>query len=477
MGRRWWPSGWGLLRVISLPDVSRQQAETNGPGAKDGEPAASHRAGDTESVPPATEVADATREHAVPTAPQPEGSATAATPGSEDSAAVAAREHEPLPDVAVAAAKAARETEELVQRQVEDAATDPQVTRPGAPFNRRSPFYVGFMAALGVLIAYGLMQMVLQLSQIFTFIVLALFLSLGLEPIVAMLERRRVRRGYAVLIVVVGVAGIFSLIGWLIVPMIVSQATNVVEQAPSYLTHLRHNHFVQDVNARWHITDRLQQDIQNNIDQSTFSTVFGGVLGAGKVLVDSVVATFVVLVLTLYFLAAMPRIKAAAYKLVPHSRRPRVVYLSEEITRRVGAYVLGQLFIAAINGAFSFVILFVLGLPFPALLATLVAMLALVPIVGTLIGGVIVTLVALTSGWLVAVIVLSYYVAYHLFEAYVLGPRIMNRVVEVPAVVTIVAILAGGTLLGILGALIAIPVAAGLLIIYDQVLVPRQQRA
>ena len=121
-------------------------------------------------------------------------------------------------------------------------------------------------------------------------------------------------------------------------------------------------------------------------------------------------------------------------------------------------------------------ILRVLGLPFAAVLAVIVGLLALIPVAGTLIGGTLVTLVGLASSWTEAVIVLCYYVAYHLVEAYLLGPRIMKRAVEVPVAVTIVAVLAGETLLGILGALVAIPIAAGLLLIYEEVVVPRQQR-
>lgn len=375
-----------------------------------------------------------------------------------------------------AAEQAARETERLVEQE-STGTQQSSVTRPGAPFDRRSPFYIGFMAALGVLIAYGLVQVVLELSQIITFIVVALFLALGLEPIVARLTTYGVRRGWAVLVVVVGVAAVFGLLGWLIVPTIVAQTTDLVRQTPDYLEGLRQNSVVEELNRRWHVTARIQQNLADSINQGTVGSIFGGVVGAGKAFVEGVVAAFTVLVLTLYFLAAMPRAKAAAYELVPRSRRPRVVYLSEEISRRVGGYVLGQLVVATVNGLFSYVIVVVLDLPFPAVLATIVGLLALVPIVGTLIGGVLITLVALSSGWATAVIVLGYYVAYHVFEAYVLAPRVMRRAVEVPPVVTIVAILAGGALLGIIGALIAIPVAAGLLLIYEQVLVPRQQRS
>lgn len=384
---------------------------------------------------------------------------------------------DPVDEIAEQAATSARETSRLVEDGVRREDGDPAATRPGTPFNRRSPFYVGFLAALGVLVAYGLVHVVLQLTQVLTFVVLALFLSLGLDPIVSALNRRGMPRGWSVFVVVVTLAGVFALIGWVIVPPVIDQSTQLVNDAPGYVDRLQHTHLVKQLDRRWHVTDRAQKGLQSHLNAGTASSLFGGVLGAGKAIVDGVVAAFTVLVLTLYFLAAMPRVKSVAYQLAPRSRRPRIVYLSEEIFRRVGGYVLGQLSVASINGALSYLILAILGLPLAAVLAVLVGLLALVPIVGTLVGGAIVTLVALASSWQEALIVLGYYVLYHLIEAYLLAPRIMRRVVEVPPVVTIVAILAGGALLGILGALIAIPVAAGLILIYEQVLVPRQQRA
>jgi predicted PurR-regulated permease PerM len=177
----------------------------------------------------------------------------------------------------------------------------------------------------------------------------------------------------------------------------------------------------------------------------------------------------------LYLMVALPSVKTAAYKLVPQGRRARVVFLGEEISRRVGGYVLGQAVLAVTNGVLTYLMLILLGLPFSAVLALVVGLLALLPIVGTVIGGVIITLVALSVSWATAFVALGYYIAYHLVESYVLSPRIMHRAVGVPPIVVILAVLAGGTLLGVIGALIAIPIAAGLSLIYEQVLVPRQQ--
>jgi predicted PurR-regulated permease PerM len=370
---------------------------------------------------------------------------------------------------------AERETERLLQEESDGGLDDSQANRLGEPFDRRSPFYMGFTAALGVLLAYGLVLALVQLRTIVLFVVVALLLALGLEPLVSRLMSLGLRRGRSVLIVMVLLVGLVVGIGWLIVPTLADQITTLVNRTPDYLTNLERNHVVRQIDQRFHVADRLQEQAASSLDAGSVTKVVGGLLGAGKAFVDATVAMFTVLVLTLYFMAALPAVKAAVYKLVPTPRRARTIFIGEEICRRVGGYVLGQACVATINGVLAYIMLIVLGLPFPAILALFVGLLALVPIVGTLVGGVVVTLVALTHGWVVAAIALAYYVLYHLFEAYVLSPRIMHRAVDVPAVVTIVAVLAGGTVLGVVGALIAIPIAAALLLIYEQVLVPSQQ--
>lgn len=372
-------------------------------------------------------------------------------------------------------ANAHQETEQLLLDHDGDHHDDGVLNKLGEPLSRRSPFFVGFMAALGALIAYGLVHVVLELGQVITYIVVALFLALGLEPVVARLTRLGLRRGWSVLIVMITLVGVAALIGWIILPTFVDQISSLVSKTPGYINDLQHNRFISRFDHRFHIVRHLENQLKSGINGGTVTSVLGGVLGAGKAIVDGAVAVVVVVVLTLYLMAAMPTVKMAVYKTVPHTRRARVVFLSEEISRRVGGYVLGQATVAVINGVLTYLVLVLLGLPFPAVLAVLAGLLALIPIVGTIVGGVIITLVGFTGGWITAVTVLAYYVAYHVFEAYVLSPRVMRRAVDVPSAITIVAVLAGGTLLGVVGALIAIPVAAGLMLIYEQVLVPRAQ--
>jgi predicted PurR-regulated permease PerM len=379
-------------------------------------------------------------------------------------------------DVAMLTAQSSAETEQLVATIGNDPLDEPEVIVPGPAVNQRSPIYLGFMAVLGGLIAYGLVNVILDLAGLLIAIVVSMILALGLDPLVVRLTNRGLSRGWAVALVFLGLLIVFAALGWLVVPTVASQTSAVINEAPGYLHQLQQSSLARHLNARWGITDKITKDLKQHVfTQSTVTSVFGGLLGATKAVLQGIVSVLSVLVLTLYFLAALPSVKTTIYQTVPRSRRPRVVFLGEEIASRVGGYVLGQVCIATLNGVLTYVILRVLGLPFPALLGIVVGLLALVPVIGTPVGGVIVTLVALTSSWTDAIIILGYYVLYHVIEAYVVGPRIMRRTVEIPPVLSILAILAGETLLGVIGALIAIPVAAALLLVYQQVLIPRQQ--
>jgi predicted PurR-regulated permease PerM len=177
----------------------------------------------------------------------------------------------------------------------------------------------------------------------------------------------------------------------------------------------------------------------------------------------------VVIVLVVYFLAAMPRIKLFAYRLAPQSRRARVILIGGEIFDKVGGYMLGNFLTSLIAGVGSYAWLLAFGVPYPLLLSLTVALLDLIPVIGSAIGGATVSLVALTVSLPVALATLGFYIAYRLAEDYLIVPRIMGRAVEVPAVVTVVAVLLGGALMGLIGALVAIPAAAALRLLLPEV--------
>ncbi|GAB3592891.1 AI-2E family transporter [Angustibacter peucedani] len=348
---------------------------------------------------------------------------------------------------------------------------------PGEPLNRHSPFYVGFVGAIGVLLAWGLLGLVTRLSSVLTLLVVSLFLALGLDPVVQFVQARGMRRGRAVALVFLGVIVVFVGIVALLVPPVVKEAAQLADQAPDFVDNLLKNSTVRRLDDQYGVISKAQAELQKRItDQSLWTSVFGGVLGAGKAVVSGLFSAFTVLVLTLYFTASLPRVKASVYRMVPRTRRQRFSFLSEEISRRVGGYFLGQIAVATVNGICSYLMMKVVGVPYSAVLAVSVGILGLIPMVGATLGAVLVVLVALFSSGTDAIIVAVYYVIYQQVENYVVAPRIMQRTVAVPGAVTVVAALAGGTLLGVIGALMAIPVAAGLLLLYQEVLLPRQQQ-
>ena len=348
----------------------------------------------------------------------------------------------------------------------------------GRPLNRQSPFYVGFVGAFGVLVAYGLYKALGQLSQVITLLVVAFFLTLTLNPLVEALSRRGLRRSLSVAIVFVGLIAVFTALGFVVVPPVAQQGGLLADNAPKYLDGLVHNRFVQDFDSHYHVVQRFQGEFEKRITDSNFmSGVFGGVLGAGKALASGFFSFLTVMVLTLYFLSSLPKVKRAAYGMVPASRRPRFISLSEEIMRRVGSYAIGQVAVATINAVCSWIMMSIVGIRYAAVLAVAVGFLGLIPMVGASLGAAVVSLVAFFDDPKKAVIALIYYVIYQQLENYVVAPKIMQRTISVPGAVTVIAALAGGTLLGVLGALLAIPVAAGLLLIYEEVLLPRQHQA
>ena len=359
--------------------------------------------------------------------------------------------------------------------------TQPTVTPYGVigrPLNRHSPFYIGFFGATGAIIAIGLWRLVGQITTTLTLLVVSLFIALALSPIVDGLVTRGVRRAAAVAAVFSGLLVIFGVILAVVIPPVALEGAELARQAPGYVEQLLDARWVRDLDANYDVLDTLQAEIRARaMDQSFIQGVLGGIFGVGRAVLNGTFQVFTVLVLTLYFLGSLPRVKQAGYALVPASRRSRVEPLSEEIMRRVGSYALGQVSIATLNGVLSYLMMTLVGIPYAAVLAVTVGLLGLIPMIGATLGAVLVCAIAFVSEPNTALIAGVYYLIYQQVENYLVAPRIMQRTVSVPGPVTIVAALAGGALLGVLGALLAIPVAAGLLLLYEEVLVPRQNRA
>ena len=238
---------------------------------------------------------------------------------------------------------------------------------------------------------------------------------------------------------------------------------------------------MQRLDEQFGILDQLRELASADVAQQ----VFGGLLGVGRAIVSALFSAITVLVLTLYFLGSLPAIKDAAYRLVPATRRTRVRHLGDQIVSTVGGFVAGQTSVAAIAGVTTYVFLFVLSkvIEAPLLgqyslaLALVVALFDLVPLVGAIIGAVVVSVVALADSVPAALICGAFYLVYQQVENYIVAPRIMRRSVNLDPMITIISALIGGTLLGVVGALVAIPMGAAAVIIYREVVVPRQDEA
>jgi predicted PurR-regulated permease PerM len=338
---------------------------------------------------------------------------------------------------------------------------------PGPPIHRSNPFMFGFFGALGVLVAYGLWHALGQAQSVLILLIVSMFIAVGLNPLVEWFMRRGLKRGLAVgvvfLLMILAVTGV----GLAIVPVVTDQIDGLIKNAPDWLDLLTKSKTLNDLDDHYHFIKKAQDYIQ---DPALAQKAFGGILGVGKVVANALFSAFTILILTLYFLASLPSVKRAAYSLVPATRRNRVSILGDEVLGRVGGYVSGQFLVAACAGTFMFIFLEIVGLgQYAVALAIVVMFTAFIPMVGGLIGVVLVALIGFTDGLWTGVACLAYGIIYQQIENYVVAPRIMRRAVDIPGAVTVIAALLGGALLGVVGALLAIPTAAALLLIIREV--------
>jgi predicted PurR-regulated permease PerM len=370
--------------------------------------------------------------------------------------------------VSAPATRKGRVTRDAARRRRPDAA--------GGDKRRRlvdhSPFALGFFLAAGALLAYWLGGLVLSISPVLVLVVVALFLAAGLNPVVEGLGRRGLARSWSVLVVILLVLLALALFLLALVPVITDQVSAIIDNAPKWFENLRQNRTVTRLDERFDLVERAQEFVEKG---SFGSQVFGGVVGVGMAVLSAVANTFIVIVLTLYFLASLPTIKRAAYRLAPESKRPRVAELGDRIVSNVGSYVSGAFIVGLCAGLSSLIFLMVVGLgEYAVALAAVVALLDVIPMIGATLGAVVVTAIGFATDPTIGLVCLVFYVVYQQLENYVIYPRVMSRSVDIPGSVIVIAALIGAGLLGVIGALLAIPTAAAVLLVVREVVVPRQ---
>jgi predicted PurR-regulated permease PerM len=290
--------------------------------------------------------------------------------------------------------------------------------------------------------------------------------------LVTFLMRRGMGRAWAVALVsVLGLALLGGFLASIAAPLS-REVTALVDAFPGYLQDLQdRSSTLGRLNEQLHLTERAQALASEGIGTQTA----GDLLEVGSRVATGIFDAVIVLVLIIYFLADLPRITAAVYRLVPRHRRPRVGLLGDAILARVGGYVLGNVATSIIATVCTLIALSLLRVPYALVLAVLVGVLDLVPLVGSTIGGAIAALVALGAvGVAESITVVVFTIVYRLVADYAINPVVLRRTVDVSPLVTVIAVVIGGGLLGVVGALVAVPAAAAVQLLLTEVVYPKR---
>jgi len=303
-----------------------------------------------------------------------------------------------------------------------------------------------------------------------------MFASLGLDPVLKRLERHGVKRPWAIAIVflILGVIGAGLL--WLVVPTLVTQIGQFITGIPATIANFEKTDtyawlegiFGPGLNTL--VTD-LETFITN---PANIAAVSGGLLKIGAGIATAVSGALIIVVLTLYFVASLPAIKESMMQFAPARNRPRVRELTNQITDSVGGYLMGMVILAFFNSVVATLLHLILGLPYPLLMGVLAFSITIIPLVGPVLYWIFATVLALFTSPLSALIFGILYLIYIQIEAYVITPRVMSKAISIPGSLVVIGALIGGTLLGLIGALVAVPVTASILLIIKQVYIPKQ---
>jgi len=370
---------------------------------------------------------------------------------------------EPEPDPAVAAAQ-------LDKRAAQVPAAGPETgVRPAAMFRW------GLYVSLGVLAVLAAAAAVYTTRAVLVRVLIALFIAVSLDPAVRMLTRRGMRRGLAVLVIFLVAAGLVAAFLVSVIPAMIHQFQLLVHDFPGYFANLQERSArLRVFSDRFHLTSKIQ-----GLLTSLPGRLGSGLLGYTRRLFGALASALTVAVLTVYFMTDLPRLRHGVRQLFPKAHRVRFGRIADVMVDKVGDYMIGNLLISLAAGLASFAIFMALGVPFAVPLAFVVAVCDLIPMIGATLGAVICVLAALltTELWPTTVVVAIFFVAYQQLENYVIAPRILRHTVSMSAAAVLLAALIGGTVLGLVGALMAIPIAAALKVVLAERLHARDAAA
>jgi predicted PurR-regulated permease PerM len=325
------------------------------------------------------------------------------------------------------------------------------------------------LAVLGIVIAvWALLQIVLITRQVLTWILVALFFAIALGPVVDWLQRNGIRRrGFAVAVTALGVAGLITLVGWLVIPQLVDQVNDFATKVPDYIDDLTKGRGrLGFLETKYHIVERAREAVATGGASKVFG-LSGTAISITKSVLTIVAAVVTIVAMTYFMLLEGPMWMERFYSLFSPQTQPRLRRICRDIARSVGGYVTGNLFISLIAGISSGLALWIVDVPFALALGLLVAILDLVPLVGATLAAIICSTVAFlgSDSYWPGVIVIIFFIVYQQVENQLLQPLVYGRTVQLSPLVVLIAVLIGASLAGVLGALGAIPIAGALQVI------------
>jgi predicted PurR-regulated permease PerM len=342
---------------------------------------------------------------------------------------------------------------------------------PG-PRVRTSPFLFGLLATAGGLLAIVALFGIARVGTVLVMLVAATYFAIGLDRPVQLLVRRGLSRVAAVGIIALAVVALACGLLALVVPPLVHQVDAFFTELPTKLHHALDHGGLGGLSQ----DTQFGQKLSAAITPPNVAKLATGLLTGASGLVGGIAIAGTTAILTLFVTASLERIRAGAYRLVVASRRDRVSRLADAIQERVGGYLVGAFGIAAIAGTAALLWSLLAGVPYPVLMALVVAFFDLIPQIGATIGSTVVIVVALSASIGLAVATLIFFCSYQGLENWVVYPRVMSRAVKISNLAAIVAAMAGWALFGVLGVLIAVPAYGSVQLLVQEVLLPRQER-
>ena len=317
------------------------------------------------------------------------------------------------------------------------------------------------LAVIGIILAVAILLAVIWISrQVLTWVAVALFLALALNPAVDALEKRGLRRGLAAGVAFLAVILGLLALGALFVPTLVDETRGFAGALPDYINDVSEGRGpLGRLSEKYQVADRVREAIRKGGGAQSLFGLSGTAVAITKSIITFIVATVTIAFMTFFMLLEGPAWMERLYGLLPERNRDTWRDIGSQIYRTVGGYVTGNLLISVVAGATTTIVLLIMGVPYAVALGLVVAVLDLIPLAGATLAAIIVGSVAFIHSIPAGIVVIVYFIVYQQIENHLLQPLVYSRTVQLSPLAILISVLIGAKVAGILGALAAIPVA------------------